>query len=77
MRIHFELKYGVDTLDQARKLAYEEVAKFMGIDESAAPGAVDIELKVSIPDPEKDSGITGHFIVIAFGNIKNSIAKPF
>jgi hypothetical protein len=77
MRVHFELKYGADTLDQARATAYEEVAKFMSVDEAAAPALVDIELKVGIPDPEKDSGLTSHFIVTAYGNVKHSVAKPF
>jgi hypothetical protein len=58
-------------------MAYEEVAKFMSIDVAAVPALVDIELKVSIPDPEKDSELTTHFIATAYGNVKHSIAKPF
>lgn len=77
MRVHFELKYGADTLDEARTTAYEEVAKFMSVDELAAPALVDIELKVAVPDPEKDSGLTTRFVVTAFGNVKHSVAKPF
>jgi hypothetical protein len=77
MRVHFELKYGADTIDQARSNAYLEIAKFMEVDEASVPGLVDIELKVGIPDPEKDSGLTTHFAVTAYGNVKNSIAKPF
>jgi hypothetical protein len=77
MRVHFELKFGADTVEQARKTACEEVAKFMEIGEDAIPSVVDIELKVAIPDPEKDSGLTQHFVVTAYGNVKNSIAKPF
>lgn len=77
MRVHFELKYGADTLEQAQATAYQEVAKFMSVDETAAPGLVDVELKVSIPDPEKDSGLTTHFAVTAYGNIKHSVIKPF
>lgn len=76
MRVHFELKYGADTIDQAHTLAYEEIAKFMSISESAVPAIVDVELKVAIPDPEKDAGLTTHFVVTAFGNVKHSIAKP-
>lgn len=76
MRVHFELKYGADTVDQARDLAYEEIAKFMGVSEAAVPALVDVELKVSIPDPEKDFGLTTHFVITAFGNVKHSIAKP-
>lgn len=77
MRVHFELKYGANTLDEARATAYEEVAKFMSVDELAAPALVDIELKVSIPDPEKDSALTTRFVVTAYGNVKHSVAKPF
>lgn len=77
MRVHFELRYGADTLEQASSMAYEEVAKFMSIDVAAVPALVDIELKVSIPDPEKDSELTTHFIATAYGNVKHSIAKPF
>jgi hypothetical protein len=77
MRVHFELKYGADTLDEARATAYEEVAKFMGVDELAAPALVDIELKVSVPDPKKDSDLATSFVVTAFGNVKHSVAKPF
>lgn len=76
MRVHFELKYGADTVDQARATAYEEIAKFMGVTEAAVPALVDVELKVAIPDTEKDPELTTHFAITAFGNIKHSIAKP-
>lgn len=76
MRVNFELRYGADTLEQAVSMAHEEVAKFMSIDVVAVPALVDIELKISIPDPEKDSGLTNHFIATAYGNVKHSIAKP-
>lgn len=76
MRVHFELKIGADTVESARELAYQEVAKFMQVSEDAVPALVDLELKVSIPDPEKDSLLTTHFAVTVFGNVKHSIAKP-
>jgi hypothetical protein len=76
MRVHFELKYGADTIEQARAYAYEKIAKFMSITEAAVPALVDVELKVAIPDPEKDSDLTTNFVVTAFGNVKHSIAKP-
>jgi hypothetical protein len=76
MRVHFELKYGADTIDEARNMAYEEIAKFMSVTESAVPALVDIELKVAVPDPEKDSGLSTRFVITAFGNVKHSIAKP-
>lgn len=76
MRVHFELKYGADTVDEARDTAYEQIAKFMSVTEAAVPALVDVELKVSAPDPEKDSGITSNFVVTVFGNVKHSIAKP-
>lgn len=77
MRTHFELKYGSDTLDQARATAYEKIAEFMEVTEAAVPALVDIELKVGIPDPEKDSTVANRFIITVYGNIKNSVAKPF
>lgn len=77
MRVHFELKFGADTVESARELAYQEVAKFMQVSEEAVPALVDLELKVGIPDPEKDSALTTHFVITAFGNVKHSIAKPF
>jgi hypothetical protein len=76
MRVHFELKYGADTIDQARDTAYTEIAKFMSVTESAVPALVDVELKVTIPDSEKDSGLATHFSVTAYGNVKHSIATP-
>lgn len=76
MRVHFELKYGAQSLELARIAAYEQIANFMGVSEAAVPALVDIELKVGIPDPEKDSGIEAGFVVTAFGNVKHSIAKP-
>lgn len=77
MRVHFELKYGAETLDQARVEACKRIAAFMDVTEAAVPALVDIELKVGIPDPEKDPGFTANFAVTAYGNLKNSIAKPF
>jgi hypothetical protein len=76
MRVHFELKYGADTIDQARSMGYEEIAKFMGVSENAVPALVDVELRVAMPDPEKDSDLTTRFVITAFGNVKHSIAKP-
>ena len=76
MRVHFELKYGAETLDQARFEAYKRIAAFMDVTEEAVPGLVDLELRVGIPDPENDLGFTANFAVTAYGNVKNSIAKP-
>lgn len=77
MRVHFELKFGADTVEGARETAYQKVAKFMQVSEEAVPALVDLELKVSIPDAEKDSELTTDFVITAFGNVKHSIAKPF
>jgi hypothetical protein len=77
MRVHFELKYGAETLEQARVEAYKRIAAFMDVTETAVPTLVDIELKVTVPDPEKDLDFTANFAVTAYGNVKNSIAKPF
>lgn len=76
MRVHFELKYGADTIGRARITAYEEIAKFMEVTEAAVPALVDIELKITVPDPEKDADLVGRFAVTAYGNVKNIIAKP-
>jgi hypothetical protein len=75
MRVNFELKFSVDTLEDAKKMAAEEVAKFLNIDEASVADSVDLELKVSIPDPEKNT-YSGHFIVTAFGSVKKSVARP-
>lgn len=76
MRVHFELKYGAQDLDEARATAYEKIASFMGVTDLAVPAIVDIELKVGFPDAEKDPGIDTDFVVTAFGNVKHTIAKP-
>jgi hypothetical protein len=75
MRVNFELKFGADTLEEAKKSAHEEVAKFLGIDESTVSDSVDLELKVAIPDPEKDK-YSGHFAITAFGSVKKSVVRP-
>jgi hypothetical protein len=77
MRVHFELKYGAETLDQARVEAYKRVASFMDVTEAEVPALIDLEVKVAVPDPEKDLGFTANFAVTAYVNVKNSIAKPF
>jgi hypothetical protein len=76
MRVHFELKYGADTVAEATEAAYEQIAKFMEVQELAVPALVDVELKVSLPDPEKDKDLNNNFLVTAFGNVKHSIVKP-
>lgn len=77
MRVHFELKYGSDNVEEARENAYRKVASFMQVTEEAVPALVDLELKVGIPDPEKDADLSSDFVITAFGNVKHSIAKPF
>ncbi len=77
MRVHFELRYGVDTIDQAREIAHEKIAKFLDVNESAVPALVDMELKISNVDPEKDKHITHSLVATAYANVKHSIAKPF
>ena len=76
MRIHFELKYGVETIDEARSIAQEKIAKFMEVNEAAVPALVDIELKISNVDPEKDKDIKTAFVAIAHANLKHSVATP-
>jgi hypothetical protein len=75
MRVNFELKFSADTLEAAKSLAYEEVSKFLGVEESAVADSVDLELKVGIPDPEKNI-YSGHFIITAFGSLKKSVIHP-
>lgn len=77
MRVHFELKYGADNIDQARSAANEQIAKFMNVAEAAVPAIVDVELKVSLHDlKDGDTIPEGDFAITAFGNIKHSIATP-
>jgi hypothetical protein len=75
MRVNFELKFSADTLEAAKLMAHEEVAKFLNIDESVVADSVDLELKVGIPDPEKNL-YSGHFIITAYGSLKKSVLHP-
>ena len=75
MRVNFELKFSVDTLEAAKAEAYAEVAKFLNLDIDAATNAVDLELKVTIPDPEKNP-YSGHFVIVAYGSLKKSVIHP-
>ena len=75
MRVSFELKFSADTLEAAKAVAHEEVAKFLSISESAVPDSVDLELKVGIPDPEKNI-YSGHFIITAYGSLKKTLLHP-
>lgn len=76
MHVNFELKFGANTLADAKTTATEEVSKFLEVSAESVANSVDLELKVAIPDPEKDN-TTYHFMVTAYGRVKNSIAKPF
>lgn len=75
MHVNFELKFGANTIAEAKQTAVEEVSKFLEISDESVANSVDLELKVGIPDPEKDK-TTHHFMVTAYGRVKNSIAKP-
>jgi len=75
MRVAFELKFSADTLESAKATAYEEVAKFLNITESAVADSVDLELKVGIPDPEKNL-YSGHFVITAYGSLKKTLLHP-
>jgi hypothetical protein len=75
MRVNFELKFSADTLEMAKSMAYEEVSKFLNIDQSIVADSVDLELKVGIPDPEKNI-YSGHFIITAYGSLKKSVLHP-
>lgn len=82
MRTGFELKVVASTHEEAKKVALEQVAKFLEISPEDVLDKVDMELKVSFPKTEsvqeiEESMAAGIFQVTAYAAIKKSIAKPF
>lgn len=82
MRTSFELKIVASTLEEARLKAASEISRFLGIPEEDLEDRVSIEFKVSYPKAETISEIEESvgaqiFQVIAFGSVKQSVAKPF
>lgn len=82
MRTSFELKIVASTLEEAKSTAAKQMSEFLGIAESELEDKVSVELKVSYPKAETVSEIeetvaSKVFQVIAFGSVKQSVAKPF
>ncbi len=82
MRTSFELKIVASNLEEAKSIAIKQISEFLDIDESTVEDRVSIELKVSYPTAETVSDIEETvaakvFQVLAFGSVKQSVAKPF
>ncbi len=82
MRTSFELKIVASNLEEAKSIAIKQISEFLDIDESTVEDRVSIELKVSYPKAETISEIEEAvaakvFQVLAFGSVKQSVAKPF
>lgn len=82
MRTSFELKVVASNIDEAKKSAITEIARFLQIDASEVEDRVSMELKVSYPKAETIAEIEAAvgaqiFQVVAYGSVKQSVAKPF
>lgn len=82
MRTSFELKVIASDIDEAKKKALVEIARFLKIETSEVEDRVSIELKVSYPKAETvaeiESAVDAQiFQVLAYGSVKQSVAKPF
>lgn len=82
MRTSFELKVVASDIDEAKKKATTEIARFLQIDASEVEDRVSMELKVSYPKAETVAEIEAAvdsqiFQVLAYGSVKQSVAKPF
>lgn len=82
MRTSFELKIVASNLEEAKAAAAKQISEFLGIAESELEDRVSVELKVSYPKAETVSEIeetvaSKVFQVIAFGSVKQGVAKPF
>lgn len=82
MRTSFELKVVASNIEEAKKKAITEIARFLQIDASEVEDRVSIELKVSYPKAETVAEIEAAvdsqiFQVLAYGSVKQSVAKPF
>lgn len=82
MRTSFELKVVASDINEAKEKAITEIARFLKIDSSEVEDRVSIELKVSYPKAETvaeiESAVDAQiFQVLAYGAVKQSVAKPF
>jgi hypothetical protein len=82
MRTSFELKIIAPNLKEAKQLAIEEIAAFLGIDQKEVLDQVSIELKVSYAEAKTREEIAEEvdkmdFVVTIFGSVKQSVVKPF
>ena len=82
MRTSFELKILASNLEEAKKLAIQEISVFLGIKEEEVLDQVGIELKVSHAEAKTRHEIelemdNVDFVVTVFGSVKQSVVKPF
>lgn len=82
MRTSFELKILAPNLEEAKKLAIQEISVFLGIKEEEVLDQVSIELKVSHVEAKTRQEIELEmdnldFVVTVFGSVKQSVVKPF
>lgn len=82
MRTSFEFKIFADDITEAKSVATEKVAKFLGLPETTLLDNVTMELKVSYPEAKTLADIASHmdgntFVVTVFGSVKQTAGKPF
>lgn len=82
MRTSFELKVVASDIDEAKEKALSEIARFLKIDPTEVEDRVSVELKVSYPKAETVAEIEAAvesqiFQVLAYGSVKQGVAKPF
>lgn len=82
MRTSFELKVVAIDINDAKRLALEDVARFLRIEKEEVLDNVNLELKVSYPEAKTFAEIAQNidsemFVVTVYGSVKQSIAKPF
>jgi hypothetical protein len=82
MRTSFELKIIASNLKEAKQLAIEEIAAFLGINQEEVLDQVILELKVSYAEAKTREEIAEEvdkmdFVVTIFGSVKQSVVKPF
>jgi hypothetical protein len=82
VRTSFELKILASNLEEAKKLAIQEISVFLGMKEEEVLDQVSIELKVSHAEAKTRHEIelemdNVDFVVTVFGSVKQSVVKPF
>jgi hypothetical protein len=81
VRTSFELKVVASDIQEAREKATAEISRFLKIDPTEVEDRVSVELKVSYPKAETVAEIEASvdaqiFQVIAYGSVKQGVAKP-